>query len=177
MWAFSLSEVFVVEMTRVYVGIGSNIEPEKNIRRGLGAMRKRFGKLELSKTYETKAMGFEGDNFLNLVAAFDTELEPSQIAGALREIEDAQGRVRDGSRFSSRTLDLDMLLYGDLVQHRDEVDVPRGEILEYAFVLCPLADIASEARHPESGDKFGALWARFEREESEIWPADIEFCG
>ncbi len=149
-------------MARVYVSIGSNIDRERSVRQGVAGLREAFGPLTLSPVYETAAVGFEGDDFYNLVAGFDTGLSPQEVAGRLRAIEDATGRDRSQPRFSPRTLDLDLLLYDDAVLREQGLRIPRDEILKYAFVLKPLADIAGGLRHPECGETYAALWARFE---------------
>jgi 2-amino-4-hydroxy-6-hydroxymethyldihydropteridine diphosphokinase len=136
---------------RVYVSIGSNIDRERNVRGAVRALAQRFGHLTLSGVYETDAVGFAGDPFYNLVAGFDTDLSVEAVQDALKRIEGEHGRVRENiPRFSARTLDLDILLYGDLVRHDTRFDIPRGEIARYAFVLRPLADIAPAVKHPES---------------------------
>ncbi len=148
-------------MPRVYVSIGSNIEREKNIRGAVRALAQRFGQLTLSSVYESKAVGFEGEKFYNLVAAFDTEIPVEEVRREFAHIEAAHGRKRDGARLSARTLDLDILLYGNLIRHDAQFDIPRGEITEYAFVLGPLAEIAPQLLHPESGLSYSTLWSRF----------------
>jgi len=148
-------------MPRVYVSIGSNIDREKNIRGAVRVLRERYGKLALSRVYETPAEGFDGDAFYNLVAGFDTDEPVEQLHQALSAIEAAHGRTRTGPRFGPRTLDLDLLLYGDLVRHESGVDLPRDEIRTYAFVLGPLAEIAPDQRHPETGARLGELWEKF----------------
>jgi 2-amino-4-hydroxy-6-hydroxymethyldihydropteridine diphosphokinase len=95
------------------------------------------------------------------VVAFDTREPLESVYKALAEIETAHGRVREGPRFSSRTLDLDILLYGNLVRHDADFDIPRDEILKYAFVLGPLAEIAPALAHPETGKSFQELWRTF----------------
>ena len=77
----------------------------------------------------------------------------------LRAVEDACGRDRSGPKFSPRTLDFDLLIYGDFVSTDPAIDVPRDEILQYPFVLKPLADLAPEARHPVVGRSYAELWA------------------
>jgi 2-amino-4-hydroxy-6-hydroxymethyldihydropteridine diphosphokinase len=161
-------------MARVFVGIGSNIDREHNIGRGLALMRRHFGELLLSGVYRTKAVGFEGEDFFNLVAGFDTELAPDTVVRLLRAIETTHDRSRSPSRFSARSLDLDLLLYGDLVRHDGVVDVPRADIVKYAFVLEPLAEIAADLCHPETGERFADLWARFDRGAIASRPARIE---
>ncbi len=160
-------------MARVYVSIGSNIDREASIRGGVAALAARFGELTLSSVYESEAVGFAGENFLNLVAAFDTGQDVQTVTAALRDIEDNYGRDRSGPRFSSRTLDLDLLLYDDLVLAQPQI--PRHEILENAFVLWPLAEIAPDACHPQEGVTFGDLWARFDKSRQALWPVDFEF--
>ncbi len=149
-------------MVRVYVSIGSNVERERNIRAAIHALRQRFGDIALSRVYQTKAEGFAGDDFLNLVAALDTADSVEQVRDTLAEIETAHGRVRGTKQDGPRTLDIDILLYGDLIRHEGRFDIPRREILKYAFVLGPLAELAPEARYPETGERLADLWQRFE---------------
>jgi 2-amino-4-hydroxy-6-hydroxymethyldihydropteridine diphosphokinase len=162
-------------MARVHVSIGSNIDRERHIRAAVVALRERFGTVQLSSVYESEAVGFDGDNFLNMVVAFDTDLDVQAVAQALRAIEDEHGRVRSGPRFSSRTVDLDLLLYDDLVSRNDDLDVPRAEITKNAFVLQPLAEIAPEALHPVEGITFAELWQRFDKTRQALWPVPFDF--
>jgi 2-amino-4-hydroxy-6-hydroxymethyldihydropteridine diphosphokinase len=161
-------------MARVYVSIGSNIEREPNIRAAVQALHDRFGTLTLSSVYENQPIGFDGENFYNLVAAFDTNEPPGEVTAILHDIERRLGRKRGPSRFSSRTIDLDLLLYGDLVRSEVELQIPRPEITEYACVLRPLAELAPEARHPRSGETFAALWARFDKTAQPLTPVALE---
>lgn len=159
------------EVARVYVSIGSNIDRDRHVRAALEALDAHYGAVQRSTVYETAAVGFEGDEFYNLVVGFDTEEPPAEVAAQLRAIEDANGRVREGARFSARTLDLDLLLYDDLVLDQGRLQLPRGEITKYAFVLRPLAEIAGERRHPLSGKSFAELWAEFPQSDAAIRPA------
>lgn len=161
-------------MPRVYVSVGSNIERERNIRHGLHALRAFFGALTVSTVYESRAFGFEGDNFYNLVAGFDTDDELTAVIQALREIEEQHGRVRGGPRCSARTLDLDLLIYGNLRSHAPDITLPRAEIVARAFVLGPLAEIAGHLRDPLSGHSYRELWAQFDKDRQEIWPAQMD---
>jgi 2-amino-4-hydroxy-6-hydroxymethyldihydropteridine diphosphokinase len=146
-------------VARVYISIGSNIERETNIRAGLQALRARFGHLSLSPVYESAPIGFEGDDFFNLVAGFDTEDTAPALIAALHEIERAHGRTRDSHGFAARTLDLDLLYYGD-----GEISFrPRPEATGYACVLRPLAELAPALRDPVSGERYADLWARFDK--------------
>jgi 2-amino-4-hydroxy-6-hydroxymethyldihydropteridine diphosphokinase len=162
-------------MPRVFVGIGSNIEREENIRAGVADLRRRFGELSLSTVYESEAVGFDGNNFYNMVAAFDSDEDVAAINQALHEIEDAHGRTREGPRFSSRTLDIDLLLYGDRVMQQGKLVLPRDEITRNAFVLCPMAELAPELRHPVLDKSYAELWRVFDKQKQPLWPAQIEF--
>jgi 2-amino-4-hydroxy-6-hydroxymethyldihydropteridine diphosphokinase len=134
-------------MAQVFLSIGSNIDREKNIKSCLKILKSDFPEIIFSTIYETQSVGFVGDPFLNLAAHFETELSPQQIESYLKSIEDQHARTREGSKFSSRTLDLDLLLYGQLIL-QPEMDVPRKEITRYDFVLFPLAEIAGNIYHP-----------------------------
>jgi 2-amino-4-hydroxy-6-hydroxymethyldihydropteridine diphosphokinase len=158
-------------VARVYVSLGSNIDRARNIASAIEALRNSYGRLLQSPTYETEAVGFEGDPFYNLVVGFDTDQTPQQVAAVLGAIEDAHGRNRSAGKFSSRTLDLDLLLYDDLVLDEGNLHLPRKEILEYAFVIKPLAEIAGETRHPVTGASFADIWAEFDQSAQPMWPA------
>lgn len=159
-------------MNRAYLSIGSNIEPERHVRAAVAALHERFGELSLSPVYQTTAVGFDGDDFYNLVVGLDTDAGADQLAAACREIETEQGRQRTDRRFSARTLDIDLLTLGHMI--RDDVPVlPREEILRYAFVLKPLADLAPDERHPRDGRRYADIWATFE-ERGGLVPIDLD---
>jgi len=147
----------------VYVSAGSNIEPQANLTDALGELEQLFGKLAVSSVYRTKAVGFEGDDFLNLVLSFETDLPPADVVVELDRVETSAGRHRQGERFGPRTLDLDLLLYGDAVMDEPGLVLPRADITDYAFVLGPLAEMAPELTHPESGRTMRELWAAFDQ--------------
>jgi 2-amino-4-hydroxy-6-hydroxymethyldihydropteridine diphosphokinase len=143
----------------VYVSIGSNVERERHIGAALAELRTGYGAVAVSPVYECRAEGFAGADFYNLVVSFECSDPPQALVARLRAIEAGQGRVRGGARLADRTLDLDLLLYDDRVLDEAGLHLPRPEILERAFVLRPLADLAPEGRHPLSGASYAALWA------------------
>jgi 2-amino-4-hydroxy-6-hydroxymethyldihydropteridine diphosphokinase len=142
----------------VYVSLGSNVDRENNIRLAVEAMRQKFGVLRLSPVYESAAVGFDGDDFLNLVAEFLTEFDVRAVVLNLREIEDSLGRDRGQPRFSPRAVDLDILTYGQLQMDKDGIQIPRHEILVNSFVLRPLQDLAPETLHPCENKSYAELW-------------------
>jgi 2-amino-4-hydroxy-6-hydroxymethyldihydropteridine diphosphokinase len=161
-------------LPRVYVSIGSNIDREHNVRSAVRELTARYGPLALSPVYESRAVGFAGANFYNLVAGFDTGESIEDIKNTLARIESQFGRSRGGNRFSPRTLDLDLLLYGDTVRHDDRVRLPHPDIARYAFVLRPLADIAPDGRHPETGLVYQKMWEQFDKNKQELTAVDFE---
>ncbi|HSC47640.1 MAG TPA: 2-amino-4-hydroxy-6-hydroxymethyldihydropteridine diphosphokinase [Gammaproteobacteria bacterium] len=160
-------------MTEVFVGIGSNVEPEQHVRRAVVLLRDHFGPVRLSPVYRNRAVGFEGDDFFNLVAAFGTGLSIAALNTVLDDIEVRCGRERSARKFSPRTLDLDLLLYGDTVSEKP-VRLPRKEVLKYAFVLKPLADLAGPRRHPETGRSYAEHWADFGGEGGALTPVKLD---
>jgi 2-amino-4-hydroxy-6-hydroxymethyldihydropteridine diphosphokinase len=149
-------------MARVFLGLGSNIERERYMTAGLDALHGLFGELALSPVYDSPAIGFEGQPFLNMVVAVETELSVAALAARLRHIEVEYGRPDNATRFSPRQLDIDILTYEDLVGDVEGVELPRGEILENAFVLRPLADLAPDAIHPVERRTYAQLWAEYD---------------
>ncbi len=150
-------------MTRVYLGLGSNIEPEKNIALGVAELRRRFGTIGISPVYRAPAVGFESADFLNLVVSLETALAPHELLACIEEIHRLARRERNkGTEWVARTLDIDLLLYGDMVAPERPLRVPRPDILEYAFVLRPLAELAPDGIHPVTGRTFAEHWAEFD---------------
>jgi 2-amino-4-hydroxy-6-hydroxymethyldihydropteridine diphosphokinase len=148
-------------MQRIWISIGSNIEPQTHIREALKLLDSTFGPGTVSPVYLSPAEGFDGPPFLNLVAGYDTPLKVEQVIKALASMEDNLGRVRTAEKFNSRTVDLDLLTYGNQVLNVGGKVIPRDEILEYAFVLKPLADVAPDERHPQTGETYAELWDSF----------------
>lgn len=156
-------------MTTIYISLGSNIERERHIRAGLDALHAEFGPLAVSRVFESEAVGFNGRPFYNLVVAARTNMPLASVCQRLRAMEFANGREPDAKKFAPRTLDLDLLLYGDLVCE-EPVALPRGEILTNAFVLWPLAELAPELCHPVDGRPFGELWRTYDKASQRLNP-------
>ncbi|MBW8368728.1 MAG: 2-amino-4-hydroxy-6-hydroxymethyldihydropteridine diphosphokinase [Arenimonas sp.] len=145
-------------MSTAWLSLGSNLDAEANLAAAARALRARFGAVVFSPVYRTPAVGFEGPDFLNAAAVLDTDLDPFALNDWLHALEDSQGRQRGGARFSSRTLDIDIVFFDDLVlKGPGNLELPRPE-LHQAFVLKPLADIAPHHRVPTTGETLAALW-------------------
>lgn len=160
-------------MAKVYLGLGSNIDAERNLRVGVNELRRRYGDLELSRVYESKAVGFDGADFLNLVVGLETEHDPAAIEIAIENIHELAGRHRGEEKFAARALDIDLLLYGELVQEGSSPRLPRADILAYSFVLRPLAEIAPETVHPVTGKTLSRHWQEFDRASHPLTPMDV----
>ncbi|MBN6151727.1 2-amino-4-hydroxy-6-hydroxymethyldihydropteridine diphosphokinase [Xanthomonas sp. AmX2] len=145
-------------MTTVLLSLGSNLRPRHHLLAAVNALQQRFGRIRVSPTYRTAAVGFDGPDFLNNAVALHTELDLLPLDAWLHALEDAHGRDRSGPRFSDRTLDIDVVFYGErIVEGPGHLRIPRPE-LRHAFVLKPLADIAADFVDPVSGRTLGALW-------------------
>jgi 2-amino-4-hydroxy-6-hydroxymethyldihydropteridine diphosphokinase len=149
-------------MVQVYLSIGSNIDRENNLRAGLTALTAVYNNLTLSSLFESEAVGFKGSPFYNMVVGFQTTQGIEQLSKTLREIEFKFGRELNAKKFSPRTLDLDILLFGNLIQTKP-VQLPRDEITFNAFVLWPLAEIAPLHTHPVLKETYQSLWQKFDR--------------
>jgi 2-amino-4-hydroxy-6-hydroxymethyldihydropteridine diphosphokinase len=160
-------------MHTAYLGLGSNVEANKNIASAIACLRDLFCTVELSPVYQCAAFGFEGGDFINLVARIETGLSPLELKAALGELENRHGRNRQAPRYSSRTLDIDILLYDDLYLLSPRLEIPRGEILQAAYVLKPLADLAPELVHPAARKTMTELWDAFPKKDAE--PVRIDF--
>ncbi len=150
-------------MPLCYISIGSNINREHNISSALDALQCEFGTLKHSSIYESASVGFAGDAFYNLVSAFHCDKNANHITQQLKNIESEHGRVRNTEKFSSRTLDIDLLLYGQQIIHTEILTIPHKDILNYAFVLEPLVEIAPDQQHPVNKVNYAQLWLDFDK--------------
>jgi len=149
-------------MAKIYISLGSNVEREKHVKQGLEAVEKAFGTLTLSSLFESKAVGFTGTAFYNMVIALETDKSVITVANILRDIEFAHGRKFDAKKFSPRSLDLDLLLYDDLIIEQP-AQLPRDEITKNAFVLWPLSQVAPNVLHPILKESYQTLWQNYNK--------------
>ncbi len=164
-------------MTRVFLGVGSNIDRAANICTGLDNLQAEFGLKRVSSVYESAALGFDGPAFYNLVLEIDVHITLDSLARYLRQMEYRMGRPRDATRFSSRTLDLDILCYGDHCGWLEGIELPRAEILENAYVLAPLAELAPDVLLPGSSESFAALWQRLSGDMQALRVVNFDWAG
>jgi len=150
-------------MTEIYISIGSNINRQRNIQHAVNLLEKEFSEITCSRVYESEAVGFNGDDFFNLVVTTRTTETPDVVIKILKKIEHACGRGDNQSekKFSARTIDLDLLLFGDLILHNKNIHIPRADINQYAFVLRPMSELAPDLVHPELKVGFYHLWQEF----------------
>lgn len=160
-------------MAKVYLGLGSNIDPEKNLRLGIRELQARYGEINTSAVYQSAAVGFEGPDFLNLVVSLDTDMAPGGVHDQIEAIHNMAGRSRGEEKYSSRPLDIDLLLYNDLVIDERPLRLPRSDILEFSFVLRPLAELAPELVHPVTGLTMAEHWQMFDRESHPLTPVEV----
>jgi 2-amino-4-hydroxy-6-hydroxymethyldihydropteridine diphosphokinase len=150
-------------MPRVFVAAGSNVEPERHLAKAAAALAKAFPDIEFSPWYRNQAVGFEGDDFINFVIGFSTDLPLPEVRETLREVEALCGREPGAPKWAPRSMDLDLLLYGDLVYDEPGLHLPRPDLLKRPFMLGPLADLVPDLRHPTANATIGELWQQFDR--------------
>jgi 2-amino-4-hydroxy-6-hydroxymethyldihydropteridine diphosphokinase len=145
-------------VTRVYVALGSNIEPEWRLLQAAALLKQHFPGTHFSSCYQNGAVGFVGDDFINAAAGFDTTLSLGALAASLHQIEEQCGRKRDDAKWAPRAMDIDILLYGERIDHRPAVRVPRADLLRRAYMLGPMAELAPALEHPETRRTLLVLW-------------------
>ena len=133
-------------MTRAFIGIGSNIEPEKNVRAAIRSLAQQTRVTGISTVYCTGAFDRpEQPHYFNCVVEIETEAPPAEVKhGILRPIENSLGRKRSADKYAPRTIDLDLLIYGDLVMDEEDIRLPDSEILERPFLAIPLFELAPD---------------------------------
>lgn len=164
-------------MTLVALSLGSNSDPEHHLVAGLNALQAKFGALRVSSVFESAPVGFTGANFLNLAVVIETADSLEELARYLKWLEDQHGRVRSEPRFSGRTLDIDILTFGDLCGVHAGIVLPREEVVENAHVLCPLAQLCGGCLHAPSGRTYAQLWDAYDKSRQPLWPVSFEWQG
>ena len=144
-------------MTDIYIGVGSNTDPTTHIAQALARMQAKLGPLNISETYRNAAVGFAGEDFLNLVVGFQSDHDLATVVRDLLEIELLVGKDFSTPKLSSQIIDLDLLLFGDLVLRTDRLEIPRPETLTESYCLKPLAELCPDRVHPTAGKTFAAL--------------------
>ena len=147
-------------MSILHLNIGSNQDRRKNIRSAIDQLDIFFEKIKVSSLYESPSEGFEGKDFYNVGVNVETNKNASEVLDILHKIEDSLGRNRSVPKFSSRIIDLDLVIYDDMID--EKINVPRKDILKYAFVLAPLLELNPDGIHPEKGVSYLNLWEEFE---------------
>jgi 2-amino-4-hydroxy-6-hydroxymethyldihydropteridine diphosphokinase len=161
-------------MPDVYVAAGSNIDPLRQLRAALVALRQLFAPLRVSPAYRNRAVGFDGEDFINLVVGFTTTQPPAQVREQLQAIEALCGRGNNAPRWAPRSMDLDILLYGELLSQEPGMILPRPDLVRRAYMLKPLADIAPELIHPTLGRSIAELWRDFPQDSHLLVPVSID---
>ena len=155
-------------LTQVFLGLGSNRQRRQHMQAGIRALHDRFASgqqpMRVARMFESAAVGFDGHDFYNTVVGFHTDLPLTALSEVCKQIEQANGHPSSLPKYSPRTLDIDLLLYGDLVCAKP-IQLPRPEVLFNAFVLWPLAELAPSYKHPEIQQNFAELWQNFHSEQ------------
>lgn len=158
-----------------YLGIGSNVQPERHVAIAMQRLGQAFEQVAFSPIYRSTAVGFDGDDFINLVARVQTRLTPLALRDWLRGLEDEYGRERDVPKFSDRILDVDILLYGDHVSQAEGLELPRPELFHFAHVLRPLAELAPELICPGDGRSMAQIRAQAQLDERSLVALAADF--
>jgi len=162
-------------MATVFLGIGSNVDPQRNLRLAVRELRRQYGSLDLSNVYQNSPVGFEGSDFLNLVVSLKSDESPVDMHAQIESIHDIAGRERRNSKFISRPLDIDLLLYDDLVLDEPPIRLPRADVLNYSFVLRPMRELAPDLVHPVTGRTMAEHWQEFDHDSHSLLLSDLSF--
>lgn len=146
-------------MPKVFVAAGSNVRPLEHLQIALTELERMYPPLRVSPAYRNAAIGFEGDDFINLVVGFDTDDPIEHVREQLQSIEAKCGRPRNAPRWAPRTMDLDILLYGDRVSDEPGLILPRPDLVRKPYMLKPMVDLAPDLVHPTLGKTLKTLWS------------------
>ncbi len=161
-------------MVQAFVALGSNLDPAARMMQAARAIRQRFPDARFSSCYRNPAFGFEGPDFYNAVVGFSTTLPVEVLLPSLHEIEAHCGRARADPKWAPRKMDLDLLLYGDVVGTGIGYTLPRRDLARRVYMLGPLAELAPDWLYPPSGPTIRQLWEQFPRAEHVFEPVEID---
>ena len=161
-------------MPDAYVAAGSNVRPHASLSRALALLGGEFPGLRASRAYANAAVGFEGDDFINLVVSFPADLPTEALLDRLNSIVRSCGREPGAPKWGPRSLDLDLLLHGDRVGRVAGKSLPHPDLLTRAWVLGPLAELAPALVHPVARERIDSLWRRFDRSGHPLTPVALE---
>jgi 2-amino-4-hydroxy-6-hydroxymethyldihydropteridine diphosphokinase len=164
-------------MPDAWVAAGSNVRPRENLRRALVVLGAEFPGLRASRAFSNAAVGFQGDDFVNLVMRFSADLPLPALLERLKAVERECGREPGGPKWGPRTLDLDLLLYGDQLGRFPGALLPHPDLTTRAWVLGPLAELAPDLVHPVLGERFSELWRRFDQGAHPLVPVSLDEPG
>jgi len=164
-------------VTRVLVAAGSNVEPRAHLTRALDALARHYPGLVRSTAWRNRAVGFEGEDFINLVVGFDTDDDVHAVIARLHAAEALCGRARDAPKWAPRAMDLDILLYGDRVCDQPGLVLPRPDLLRRAYMLGPAAEIAPDTLHPVLGVTLADLWRNFAQAEHPLVAEHLDWAS
>lgn len=145
-------------MAHAAVALGGNVEPGRRLPQAARLLRARFPGVRFSRCYRNAAVGFEGEDFYNAAAVFETTLGPAALVEALHAIEEQCGRGRADAKWAPRRMDIDLLLLGELAGGHEGVTLPRPDLLRRGYMLGPLAELLPDWRHPLAGRTLAGLW-------------------
>ncbi len=148
-------------MSEIHINIGSNQNRRHNVAQAIEALKMNFFNVVCSDIFESAAVGFKGMDFYNMGVNATTDLSITDVLSVLHTIENNQGRDRSQPKFSSRKIDLDLVLYDKVVDEKN--NLPRNDILKYNFVLLPLAQLSPQSVHPLENKTYKQLSATINR--------------
>lgn len=158
----------------VFIALGSNIDPAVRLQQAARALREYFPDVRFSRCYRNAACGFDGPDFINAVAGFSTALPVSGVLQVMRDIESRCGRAPEAPKWEPRAMDLDLLLYGEMIGSGPGYTLPRPDLLKRLYMLGPLAQWLPQLVYPPSGPTIGELWAQFPEPHDALIPLDLD---
>jgi len=160
-----------------YLSGGSNVEPERHLALAAHELKRSFPGARFSRCYRNRAIGFEGPDFINFAAELPVHTDATAMRAELQRIEALCGREPGAPRWAPRSMDLDVLLFGDQVFSLPGLVVPRPDLLRRAFMLGPLTELAPALIHPVEMQRLDALWQAFDRDAHPLAPVALDLAA